>query len=97
MTITHYGQPGNLQFQYPIQTPLRLETFPQLAIQFTCYFVEVHPSRDKHSFPAYETIKLDWQTDFKQNLGVLVFHLISAKIIIEANGAYDWTKPKVAR
>jgi len=23
MTITHYGQPGNLQFQYPIQTPLR--------------------------------------------------------------------------
>jgi len=22
MTITHYGQPGNLQFQYPIQTPL---------------------------------------------------------------------------
>ena len=23
MTITHYGQPSNLQFQYPIQTPLR--------------------------------------------------------------------------
>ena len=23
MTITHYGQPGNLQFQYPIQTPLK--------------------------------------------------------------------------
>ena len=23
MTITHYGQPCNLQFQYPIQTPLR--------------------------------------------------------------------------
>jgi len=23
MIITHYGQPGNLQFQYPIQTPLR--------------------------------------------------------------------------
>ena len=27
MTITHYGQPGNLQFQYPIQTPLRLVVF----------------------------------------------------------------------
>ena len=26
MTITHYGQPGNLQFQYPIQTPLRYIT-----------------------------------------------------------------------
>ena len=26
MTITHYGQPGNLQFQYPIQTPLRFHT-----------------------------------------------------------------------
>ena len=23
MTITHYGQPGNLQFQYPIKTPLK--------------------------------------------------------------------------
>ena len=27
MTITHYGQPGNLQFQYPIQTPLRFAAF----------------------------------------------------------------------
>ena len=32
MTITHYGQPGNLQFQYPIQTPLRFVTFLKLAI-----------------------------------------------------------------
>ena len=32
MTITHYGQPGNLQFQYPIQTPLRLVVLFNLKI-----------------------------------------------------------------
>ena len=33
MTITHYGQPGNLQFQYPIQTPLRLVDLFNLRIK----------------------------------------------------------------
>ena len=34
MTITHYGQPGNLQFQYPIQTPLRYSTVQYRAVQY---------------------------------------------------------------
>ena len=33
MTITHYGQPGNLQFQYPIQTPLRYNTVQYSTVQ----------------------------------------------------------------
>jgi dipeptidyl-peptidase-4 len=46
MTITHYGQPGNLQFQYPIQTPLRYPKPGRANPTVNVYTVRVRGAAD---------------------------------------------------
>ena len=49
MTITHYGQPGNLQFQYPIQTPLRYNTVQYSTEQYSITPTQVPEARQEES------------------------------------------------